>query len=88
MSKWRDLLLVLKGELSSKLCAEHDAYIAEQNHTIREMDQLIYDMSQKSSWETMRPLFNVLQAGQEYRMKQESKRIGHIVIKEIERAYS
>lgn len=55
--------------------------------TIRQMDQKIYRMSQCSSWEQMRPIFNELHAGTERRMQDESRRIQMLLIPEIREAY-
>ena len=54
---------------------------------IREMDQLIYRMSQCTSWESMRPIFNELQHPAERRMRKESNRITDVLIPEMKKAY-
>lgn len=64
-----------------------NARIRELADIIRENDQLIYQMSQKTSWDQQRPLFNQLQVGQESRMKAESNRINSILRKELIEVY-
>lgn len=56
--------------------------------TLRDMDQLIFMMSQCTSWESMRPHFNKLQSGTETRMRIESDRIRDVLIPEIRAAYT
>lgn len=87
MSKFKDIIAVIRGELSSKELDELRAYNGELNHVIHDTDQLLFSMSQQPDWKRMRPFFNKLQEGMEYRLKLESKRVGQIVIKEMERTY-
>lgn len=54
---------------------------------IREMDQLIFSMSQCTSWEEMRPIFAKLQAMAGARMIDESDRIKQVLIPEMQKAY-
>lgn len=54
---------------------------------IREMDQLIFRMSQCTSWEQMRPIFNELQGPTNQRMIAESDRIKTLLIPEMQKAY-
>lgn len=55
--------------------------------TIREMDQEIYNMSQRTSWETMRPHFNKLMEGVIARKYAENERINDLIIRELNAAY-
>jgi hypothetical protein len=61
--------------------------IYEMADAIRNQDQLIYQMSQCTSWEPMRPIFNRLQIDQERRMKAESSRITDILRRELISVY-
>jgi hypothetical protein len=54
---------------------------------IREMDQLVFQMSQQDNWDNMRPYFNTLQNCTTYRMQHESNRIRDVLIPEIKKAY-
>ncbi len=54
---------------------------------IREMDQLIFNMAQCTSWEQMRPIFRELQAPAAKRMRLESDRIKTLLIPEMQKAY-
>jgi hypothetical protein len=54
---------------------------------IREMDQLIFSMSQKPNFEAMRSDFNALQALATARMQLESDRIRDLLIPEIKKVY-
>ncbi len=54
---------------------------------IRDMDQLIFNIQQCSSWEQMRPLFNKLQEPMERRKQLESERIQAVLIPEMKKAY-
>lgn len=54
---------------------------------IRDMDQLIFSMSQCSSWEEMRPIFLKLKTFTDERMIDESKRIQTALIPEMQKAY-
>lgn len=56
--------------------------------TIRDMDQLIFLMSQGTSWEQQRSHFNELQIGTEARMQAESARIRDVLIPEIRKVYT
>jgi hypothetical protein len=56
--------------------------------TLRQQDQLIYNMSQCSSWEEMRPFFMELFDGTQRRMKEESDRIRLMLVPEIVRTYA
>lgn len=55
---------------------------------IREMDQLIFAMSQCMSWEGMRPHFQKLLALTMKRKEAESARIGEIMRRELISVYS
>ena len=52
---------------------------------IRNIDQLIFQMSQCTSWDQMRPIFNQLQRDCESRQRAESTIISSTVIAELER---
>lgn len=67
---------------------DKDFIIREMADTIRNMDQLIYDMSQKLGWEQMRPLFLQLLDGTMYRKRRESDRIADIMRKELISVYT
>src|SRR6266550_1436953 len=56
--------------------------------TLRQMDQLIFRMSQCQSWEQMRPIFMELLDGTMARMQQESDRIQMLMIPEIRKVYA
>lgn len=79
-----------KAELAyhKAMLEDAESRIRELADIIRENDQLIYNMAQKTSWPEQRPLFNQLQAGQESRMKAESNRIGAIMQKELIDVYA
>ena len=55
---------------------------------VRDMDQLIYNMSQEDSWKRMRPIFNMLLSDTNSRMRIESNRIRDLLIPEIKKAYN
>lgn len=55
--------------------------------TIRDMDQEIWNMSQKPSWDLQRPHFTKLLEGTKARKHIESERIGALVQDEIESTY-
>lgn len=59
------------------------AEIACNRYTIREMDKLIFQMSQLSNWSDQRPYFAELLEGTERRRLDESNRIGSLVITEL-----
>lgn len=65
-----------------------DQTIREMADTIRNADQLIFQMSQYTSWDQMRPLFNKLQVGQESRQRAESNRISKILRTELISVYT
>lgn len=54
---------------------------------IRTMDQLIFQMSQCSSWQQMQPLFASLKIETDTRMHDESNRIQELLIPELKKAY-
>lgn len=74
---------ILQDELGAR-----NATIRELADIIRESDQLIWQMAQKTSWPEQRPFFNRLQEGQESRMKAESNRINDIMQEELIKVYS
>lgn len=53
----------------------------------RQMDQLIFRMSQCNSWNGMQPLFAELLAGTMQRMREESDRIRTLMIPQIRETY-
>lgn len=65
-----------------------DQTIREMADEVRSMDQLIYRMTQCTTWETMRPIFNQLQEKQTKRQIEESNRIGDIMRKELLSVYA
>lgn len=95
MSRLRDIWLVLQGRLSSRelqlevSCNDELAkHISELNKSLREMDQLIYQIVQVApAWSRVQPLLAKANEHVTYRMNQESKRVGSLVRREIERAY-
>lgn len=54
---------------------------------LREMDQLVHQMSQCSSWLGMQPLFADLNNLTTRRMRAESDRIATVLIPEMKKAY-
>ncbi len=52
---------------------------------IRDMDKLIFQMGQGTSWNAMQPIFAKLLRNTEHRMKVESERINSIVQHELNR---
>lgn len=54
---------------------------------IRDMDQLIFSMSQCTSWEQMQPIFAKLKTFTDARMIDESNRIKQVLIPEMQKAY-
>lgn len=54
---------------------------------IRDMDQLIFSMSQCSSWDQMQPIFAKLKTSTDKRMIDESNRIKQVLIPEMQKAY-
>jgi len=71
-----------------KVIENQEQTINEMADTIRNMDQLIFQMSRKTDWSSMRPLFNQLQTDQERRMKTESNRISNIMRRELISVYT
>lgn len=57
-------------------------------HQLRQMDQGFFDMSQKTSWDQMRPIFLKLQDQVQERMAIENNRICNLMITEIKDAYN
>lgn len=56
---------------------------ANLRQLLREQDELIWQMSQLSSWTEQRPFFNRLLTATNYRKEAESRRIGNIITKEL-----
>lgn len=65
-----------------------DRIIREMADEIREMDTLIWQMSQCMSWEAMRQYFVQLQVKMERRRKAESDRIDEIMRQELISVYT
>lgn len=57
--------------------------IAHYRQTIRDIDKLIFQMSQLSSWAAQQPYFAELLEGTERRRLDESNRIGGLIIEEL-----
>jgi hypothetical protein len=55
-------------------------------HNIRQMDDLIFAMSQCSDWNQMRPHFLALQGRMEARRQRESDRIQSVIFNELNKA--
>lgn len=66
---------------------EDELSIAKLVIDIRNMDQLIFRMSQCSSWPAMRPIFLELLEGTNRRMEAESRRIEALLVPEIIATY-
>lgn len=56
--------------------------------TIRDMDQEIWNMSQRTSWEAQRPHFNKLMEGTIARKHAENERINALVTEQIKETYT
>lgn len=56
--------------------------------TLRQQDQLIFNMSQCPSWDRMRPFFQELLQGTMQRMRDESDRVRMLMVPEIMRTYA
>ncbi len=54
---------------------------------LRQIDQLLYKVSQSPDWETMRPHITALCEGMYDRMRDESDRIRTLMIPQIREAY-
>lgn len=76
---------VIKSQ-SATIRRQNASELAAQRK-IREMDQLIFAMYQCTSWEQMQPIFIKLQAMADARMIDESNRIQHLLIPEMQKAY-
>lgn len=59
------------------------ADVALYRYTVREMDELIFQISLLSDWPSQRPYFALLLEGTETRRKTESNRINEIILKEL-----
>lgn len=71
-----------RGQLAQGSIREMDL-----QRKIRDMDQLIFSMSQCTSWEEMRPIFAKLKTFTDARMIDESNRIKTLLIPEMQKAY-
>jgi len=76
---------VIKAQ--AKAIAKLEASELRLMSQIREMDQLIFNMSQKTSWVEQRPYYNELLEGTNKRMRLESDRIKTLLIPEMQKAY-
>lgn len=65
-----------------------EAQITAMAKTIRDQDQLIFQMSQMPDWPTMRPIFAKLCEVVNARMRNESDRIRDLMIPEIKKTYT
>ena len=74
-------------QLYKKDVEDREQTIREMADEIRNMDQLIFRMSQCTDWPSMRPIFNELQARQERRQRKESDRITNILRRELISVY-
>lgn len=83
--KQRALENVIKAQAATikKLEASELALMGQ----IREMDQLIFQMSQCDSWARMQPLFDELLCDTRQRMTKESQRIQTALLPEMQKAY-
>lgn len=94
----KDLWLVLIGQLSSKpktgLAGQVSELEFEQAKNLRliqqlrQMDQLIFNMALKTSWEEMRPIFVEAKILVDRRMQIESNRIQTLMVEEVKKAYN
>lgn len=67
--------------------AESDRRSGELLRIIRDLDQVLYNMSQCApDWERMRPLLAGVMVSVERRRKQESDRITNLILQELEKA--
>lgn len=82
-AKAQEVVIKAQAATIAKLEAS-ELYLMGQ---IREMDQLIFRMSQASSWDQMRPIFHDLKYRTDHRMKLESDRIATVLIPEMKKAY-
>lgn len=74
-------------DISLKGWKETEARELAMQVKIREMDQLIFSMSQCSSWSEMQPIFAKLKTFTDQRMIDESNRIKTLLIPEMQKAY-
>lgn len=63
------------------------ASVLELQRKIREMDQLIFSMSQCISWDQMQPIFARLKTFTDAHMIDESYRIEKVLIPEMQKTY-
>lgn len=81
----------LRKWLGMDTSAEVEALKVQRTYlikTIRDMDQEIWNMAQKTSWEQQRPHFVKLQDGMTARKYAENERINSLVMAEIETTYT
>lgn len=82
-NKQKDLLDKAYEDLEDKTRT-----IKQMADVIRNMDTLVFQMSQKTSWAEQQPYFAQLQAGMEKRRRQESDRINSILQTELLSVYT
>lgn len=75
---------VAESEAQRRALANQVEYLVR---TIRDMDQEIFNMSQRTDWNSMRPHFNKLQEEMIVRKNAESKHIGEILRPELISTY-
>lgn len=83
-------IAALQAEIAAlKQTNKHlESMIAGIAYHLREQDQLIFNMTQQTSWEAMRPFFQKLCEAANVRMKDESNRIRDVLIPEIKKTYT
>ena len=80
--KLKEDLAYWRGKATS--FAEDTTKLTRQLH---EIDLQLFQMSQKSSWAEMQPIFANLMIAVNYRRAQENERISNIMIPELEKTY-
>lgn len=79
------MIMRLKDAISKAALLERSEMVLMSK--IRDMDQLIFSMSQCTSWEEMQPIFAKLKTFTDARMIDESNRIKQVLIPEMQKAY-
>lgn len=72
----------------NRLTCEHNATTAKLTRDLRELDQLIYQMSQSGNADQLRSAVARAWAITEPRMREESNRINELLIPEIVKTYA
>lgn len=85
----RKRIATLEKAIDSQRDKLAQASIRELNlqRKIRDTDQLIFSMSQCTSWDQMQPIFAKLKTFTDARMIDESNRIKQVLIPEMQKAY-